>query len=600
MEPQSAKKTRLSDEDIDAIKRSNPLLQTVEQHVTLRRSGASYKGLCPFHDERTPSFYVNPATETWHCFGCQMHGDVIDFIREIEGGDFRYAANLLADQSGIVIKGVDDSDADEQARRKRTRIYEANEAASQFFTDLLLNDPDAQAARDLLSARNFTAEHATTYGCGYAPRRGPNLTDFLRDNGFETDEIIAAGLARAAQSNGRVYDVFQGRLVWTIRSEFDKAIGFGARRLYDDDWQNGKFINTSETLVYRKTDVLYGFDRARKAAVKARHIYVVEGYADVMAAHIAGATNTVATCGTAFTKEHLRTLRRTVGDHGEITFGLDDDAAGRKASMAVYDMAHTSVRRLTTLGGDFGGKDPDEVRTHHGDQALLALFANRKPLLQSVIRATIAAVTINTPEDKAIALDQAVPLLANVTDPVILGEYTQLIANLVGVKPADVAARRNGTPQPESADAQAIPADELLGRTERAEQQLLRIFIQNEITTRSFHDTCRVLLVTPVHQAISNAIRAALNENPERLWFERIKKHIDEDAYSTLITYATLGSPTSDDAMFDYVRQLIDQLRDGHVEETIDEITEQISAAGSEQERIDALADLIELSRNRT
>lgn len=599
MSTQPPKATRLSDADIDAIKRANPLLNTVEQHVTLRRSGSTYKGLCPFHDERTPSFHVNPATETWRCFGCQLHGDVIDFIREIEGGNFRYAATLLAQQSGVTIEGADDSDDDEQARRLRARIYEANEAASAFYTSTLLNDPDAQTARTFLAERKFTAEHATEYACGYAPRRGQTLNAFLRDNGFSTDEIVTAGLARIAKDSDRLYDVFQGRLIWTIRSEFDKVIGFGARRLYDDDWQQGKFINTSETPVYKKSDVLYGFERARKTAVKNRHIYVVEGYADVMAAQIAGVANTVATCGTAFTREHLRTLRRTVGEHGEITFGLDDDAAGRKASMSVYDLAHTSVRRLTTLGGDFGGKDPDDVRKHHGDEALRTLFANRKPLLQSVITATIAAVDIHTPEDKAIALDQAAPLLAHVSDPVVRSEYVTQVANLVGVKPADVTARLNDTTPTAPEPATPTGVDDNLDRVERCEQQLLRIFVQSEIAARALHDECRILLVTPHHQALSQAIHQALKDNPERLWFERIKKHVHEDAYSTLITYATLGSPSSDDVMFDYARQLIDQLRQGHVEETTHELVTQLAAtSSSEEERIDTLIDLIELARN--
>lgn len=589
---------RLSDEDIDAIKRANHVLDVIEQHVTLRRSGSTYKGLCPFHDERTPSFHVNPANETWRCYGCQMSGDVIDFIKEVEGGDFRYAASLLAERSGITLKGVDDAEDDERERKLRARLYEANAAASDYFTHLLLNDPDARTAREFLRERKFTSEHATTFQCGYSPRKSPALHTVLTDNGFTIDELISAGLARRAES-GRVYDVFQGRLMWTIHSEFDKPIGFGARRLYDDDWNQGKFINTSETPLYKKSEVLYGFDRARRDAVKKRHIYVVEGYADVMAAQVAGALNVVATCGTSFTKEHLRILRRTVGDTGEITFGLDDDAAGRKASMTVYGMASTSVRRLTTLGGDFGGKDPDDVRRHHGDDALLRLLANRKPLLESVLRATIADVDIDTPEDKAYALDQVVPLLADITDTVIVTDYAEKAATLIGVKPADVTARLRQHHQGDTAPAQIAAETDAPSapRVERVEREILRVYIQNENTARLLDDTTRPLFITPVHRALCDAIRAATRANPERLWFERIKTHLPFAHMSLLLDLATQGSPVNDDAAVEYTLQLVEQLRTEHVHDTASDLANQIGEAQTEDDRIAALSDLIELAR---
>lgn len=580
----------LSDTDLDSIKAANPILPLVEQHVTLKKSGRSYKGLCPFHTERTPSFYVNPDVGTFKCFGCDAGGDVIDFVRRIEGGDsFRFAAQFLADRAGITIQGISDQDAEE--RSIRARVLEANEAASLFFNTELFTSAEAETARAFLVERNFDPDHATQFGCGYAPRSGTALVSFLTDNGFTPEEIETAGLARRTHQ-GSLRDFFQGRLLWTIRSEFDKALGFGARRIYDNDRIEAKFINTPETPVYKKTEVLYGYNLARKHIVKEGHAYIVEGYADVMACHAAGVNTAVASCGTSFTKDHLRTLRRSVGEAGELTFGLDDDNAGRKASLAVYDMAHSTVRRLTTLG-TLGGKDPEEVRRNHGDAALARLVTQRTPLIQSVILATLTDVPLDSPEDKVVAIGQVAPLLGHVTDPLVQSEYATKVAQRIGVAQADVLSRipgssiRQGDLLEEAAAATRVPL------AVRVEQDVLRVLAQDKAAAQTYYKVCADLFRTSAGKQIAQGIGVALQAPSALAWFEKVSVEVSDVARPMLFGLVTEGLPVDPKRLPDYAAQVVARLREANEAQAATMLRSRIEQTQDTAEKDAALAALI-------
>lgn len=552
---------RISADEIQRIKESNPLRDVVEQHVTLRGTGRSLKGLCPFHDERTPSFTVNEHTNTWKCFGCGEGGDVIQFVMQIEGGqDFRYAAQLLAERSHITLQGVDaDDDTDRKQREQRSAIYDVNAAAADFYTSCLLNDTEARPARAFLSERHFTAEHAKQFGCGYAPKSGQALVTFLSENGFDLEIAEAAGLVTRSQY-GKTYDRFQGRPTWAIRNEFDKVVGFGARRLFDDDRVPGKFINTSETPVYKKSEVLYGYDMARTSIVKQRHVIVVEGYADVMACHVAGVTNAVATCGTAFTKEHLRILRRSVGDAGEITFGFDSDKAGRKATLSVYEISQGSVRSVTAFE-ESNGKDPELVRRIEGDEAVRSLVSRRVPLLTRVLDATIDEHPVESPDDKAYAASAAAALLTHVHDPIARNVYAEHVARRLGVRPGDVTSliapdREQAPVSRERASIEHLPTQA------RAEQNLLRVFILDEPTARHLFWDNRHIFVTSAGRAIARGVEAAFTAEPVLPWLDRVRSYIASEADPLLLTLATEGLPVSEKSLFGYTRGLIDQVQE--------------------------------------
>jgi DNA primase len=428
---------RYSAADITAVREGADIGQVIGDVVHLVPAGGGrLKGLCVFHDERSPSLQVNPSDGFFHCFGCQVGGDAIRFMRDHHGLSFSEALETLADRFNIHIEPTEDNTHDVEVASPTTRIYAANLKAAEFFKDTLLSGNDPLGI-EFVRARQFDpVAAAQDFGVGYAPQSGRALAPFLMKNGFSEEEIIDAGLV--SKHNGTLYDVFQGRPTWAIRDALGRVVGFGARKIRDDDRREGKFVNTSETPVYKKSKVLYGLDMARKAIAKSKQAVVVEGYADVMSMHMAGITNTVATCGTALTEDHLLALRRLVGDDGEIVFAFDGDAAGQKAALKAYATGKKTLRRLSVLDIE-GGKDPDELRKAEGLEALEGLLQRRRPLIEAVIRATVAATPLNSPEDRVTALDRVGEQMADVLDPILRGQYAPLVAELLSLPLPDVS-----------------------------------------------------------------------------------------------------------------------------------------------------------------
>lgn len=431
---------RYPQKDIEAVRERSRIVEIIESVTPLRNAGGGrLKGLCLFHDERTPSMTVNPSDNHFHCFGCGEGGDVIHLVQLLYGHGFPEAIEFLAAQFNITVEASSDSGGEIVSRP--TRIYEANARAYQYFRDALLSGRD-QAGRDFLQDRQWDLTTSVErFSMGYAPNTRDGLVKHLLALKFTKDEILDAGLAHR-KDNGPMYDVFQGRPLWAIRDSFGHYIGFGARKIRDDDRRDGKFVNTSETPVYKKSKVLYGIDLARRSMAKLKQAIVVEGYADVMAMHLAGVENVVATCGTSLTEDHLSILRRIVGEDGEIIFCFDGDKAGRTAAMRAYSIGKGAVRRMSVLQIE-GGLDPDSMRVQHGLESLPALLDGRRPLIESVIKATISESPMSSPEDRVIALDKVAEQMSGVLDPILRGQYAPMAADLLGLPLREVAKKLN-------------------------------------------------------------------------------------------------------------------------------------------------------------
>lgn len=489
---------RYSAADIASVREGADIGLVIGDSVQLVSAGGGrLKGLCVFHDERSPSLQVNPADGFYHCFGCQVGGDAIRFMRDFHGLSFSEALETLADRFNIHIEPTEDNSHDVEVASPTTRIYAANLKAAEFFKEALLHGDDP-AGVEFVRARQFDPEAAARdFGVGYAPQSGRALAPFLIKNGFTTQEIIDAGLVLQSKSGGNsLYDVFQGRPTWAIRDALGRVVGFGARKIREDDRREGKFVNTSETPVYKKSKVLYGLDMARKAISKQKQAVVVEGYADVMSMHMAGITNTVATCGTALTEDHLLALRRLVGDDGEIVFAFDGDAAGQKAALKAYATGKKTLRRLSVLDIE-GGRDPDELRKAEGLEALEGLLQRRRPLIEAVIRATIASAPLESPEDRVTALDRVGEQMADVLDPILRSQYAPLVSELLGLSLRDVSRVLN-------VESQAIQyqPSKRVGPARSFERDALQLVAQHPNLSASAQLLDETLFVSPYAQAL--------------------------------------------------------------------------------------------------
>jgi DNA primase len=444
---------RIPDRDISAIRERVRIEDVVGDYVQLRRAGAdSLKGLCPFHDEKSPSFHVRPNHGHFHCFGCGEGGDVYAFVQKIEHVTFVEAVELLADRVGYTVTYMGASATNVQRDRgSRSRLLAANAAAQEFYAAALQSE-EAAPARQYLFDRNFDMAAAAHFGCGFAPSGWDSLTKHLLRKGFEFKELEAAGLSREGRRGPM--DRFHRRLLWPIRASGSEVIGFGARRIFDDDTMEAKYINTPETVLYKKSSVLFGLDLAKRDIAKGHQAVVVEGYTDVMAMHLAGVTTAVASCGTAFGDEHLAMLRRLMMDdnffRGELIYVFDGDAAGRAAAVkALEGEQNLAGQSFVAVADD--GMDPCDLRLKSGDGALRDLVARRTPLFEFAIRTALAEHDLDSAEGRVSALRRCVPMVARIKDSMLRDEYARRLAGWVGW--ADVAqvigrvreeAQRNG------------------------------------------------------------------------------------------------------------------------------------------------------------
>jgi DNA primase len=470
---------RIRDTDVSYVRDHSPIDEVVSDYVQLKSAGGGQKkGLCPFHDEKSPSFHVTPARGYFHCFGCQEGGDVIAFVMKIDHLSFTETIERLASRIGYQLTYEQSSGGPKAPTVQRSRLLEANNQASIFYQEQL-QLPTASHARELLIKRGFDKTASQSFEIGYAPDQWDALSKFLLGKGFSAEELLLAGLTKEG-TKGAI-DRFRNRLIWPIRDISGDLVGFGARKLASDEEDTGpKYLNTPETSIYKKSQVLYGLDKAKKEIAKKRQVVIVEGYTDVMAAHLAGIPTAVATCGTAFGDEHIRILRRLLMDddafRGEVIFTFDGDAAGQKAALRAFGDDQKFVTQ-TFVAVEPSGLDPSDLRQEMGDAALRDLIARRVPLFEFAIKSSIKQFDLGNADGRVQALNAAAPLIGRIRDTSLRPEYARSLAGWLGMEVEVVmaAVKKNTSTKSTSVDAA------LAGEQWRPDPSEPRLILEREV-----------------------------------------------------------------------------------------------------------------------
>ena len=554
---------RIRREDIDAVRERIKIEDVVGEHVTLKPGGVgSLKGLCPFHDERTPSFHVRPQVGLWHCFGCGEGGDVFSFLQKVDHQSFTEVVERLAAQAGVTVRYEDGVGPRPQDVGRRQRLLDAHAVAAEFFAEQLAS-PSARVAREFLAARGFDRAAAEHFGVGFAPSGWDSLVGHLRGRGFRDDELVTGGLAR--RGNRGAYDSFRGRLVWPIRDVTGTVIGFGARRLLDDD-SGPKYLNTPETPIYHKSQVLYGLDLAKREIARRQQVVVVEGYTDVMACHLAGVPTAVATCGTAFGADHIKIVRRLLADddarHGEVVFTFDGDEAGQKAALKAFAEDQKFVAQTyVAVGPD--GMDPCDLRLARGDDAVAELVRSRQPLFEFAIRSSLRRFDLDTAEGRVQALRAAAPVVAGIRDPSLRPEYARMLAGWlgmdvepvrravasagrqVGTAPGRPTGARDGSAEPPVTPS--LPRPDLRDPVVRAERQLLQAVLQYpDQVPATFDELGADAFAAPAHRAVHDVVRALGGVGAAVPgWAEKVRENAPESVRTLVQELAVAELPVT-------------------------------------------------------
>lgn len=556
---------RIKDSDKEELKARINIADVVGDYVALKPAGGgSYKGLCPFHDEKSPSMTVTPSKGMYHCFGCGVGGDVFNFLGSIEKLTFYEAVEKLAARIGFPLTYEEGASKE---NGQRARVLEANALAAAFFAEALATE-DAAPGREFLQQRGFSSQAAEHFGIGWAPKGWNHLTDHLKAKGFTDQELIVAGLSSAGDRGS--YDKFRGRVIWPIRDATNQVIGFGARKIFEDD-KGPKYLNTSDTPVYRKSQVLYGIDLAKKDISKKQQVVVVEGYTDVMACHLAGITTAVATCGTAFGEDHIRILNRMLGNDpatpAQVIFNFDPDEAGQKAAMRAFaDSSKFNAQTFVAIGPD--GLDPSDLRQQRGDEAVVAMIEAKRPLLEFAIDRSVSKFDLNSREGQVSATRAGAVVLAGILDPIQRSVYEKYLAELTSVDRSAIASlvaeaqkkNRNtkvatmaldppeDEPEPE-VKAGFEPVD-LRDPTNRRERWLLEVvaqmpqFVDSVTRNRIF----RIYFSASRHVAIAKAMQEELANGAEGL-IDRVAAKLAEqpELNETFREIAMQRLPVADD-----------------------------------------------------
>jgi DNA primase len=590
-------------EDIDEVRQRTDIKEVVDGYVTLKGAGlGTFKGLCPFHDERSPSFTVRPQVGRYHCFGCGEDGDVIAFVQKQDHTSFQEAVEKLAARIGYELRYEDGGTGPNREEvGKRQRLLDAHKIADEFFRAQLLT-PGAAEGRSFLHGRGFDRAAAEQFGVGYAPQGWDALLKHLRGRGFTDAELKLTGMFSAGGPGNqqRIYDRFRGRLIWPIRDIAGDTIGFGARKLYEDD-QGPKYLNTPETTLYKKSQVLYGIDLAKRNIAKDRQLVVVEGYTDVMACHLAGIPTAVATCGTAFGTEHIKIARRLLSDDGtggEVIFTFDGDAAGQKAALRAFEEDQRFTAQ-TYVAVEPTGSDPCDLRQSKGDEAVHALVQSRRPLFEFAIRTTLKQFNLDTVEGRVQGLKASVPVVAAIRDASTRTGYCQALTGWLGmpdpnevlrmvnaaVKRGDQAPAqgRSATPggqspavssQPGGPGVAQGPASGAVPSFHRPdprdpvasmERQALEVALQEPalLDDGIWERFSAARFATPAFQAIHDAMRASgrsLTGDPVR-WVEQIMHEVPEPLRPLVSELAVVPLPASTaEAVQKYCRDILARL----------------------------------------
>jgi DNA primase len=553
---------KISARDIEEVKARVNIADVVGGYVALKPASAgSLKGLCPFHQEKSPSFNVRPLQGFYHCFGCGAGGDVYKFLQEMESLSFYEAVENLAGKVGFTLTYEAGAKGPDQGQK--ARIFEANQLAAKYFQDQLMTDA-AIPGRDFLKSRGFDKQAAELFGVGFAPKGWNNLTDHLKAAGFTEEELITASLSSKGERG--LYDKFRGRLIWPIRDTSNQVIGFGARKLFDDD-QGPKYLNTSETPVYHKSAVLYGIDLAKKDISKSQKVVVVEGYTDVMACHLAGVTTAVATCGTAFGDEHIRILNRmlaaNVDSPAEVIFTFDPDEAGQKAAMRAFaDADKFHANSFIAVGPD--GLDPSDLRVQKGDEAVVLMIENKKPIYEFAIKQKMKNFNLESVEGRVGAARASAAVIATIRDSALrsvyirelanwvnldLSEVTNLVDRAIKEKVVQAVAPLRQDPVPEAEVETSFQAPDLKDPVVRFERQLLEVLTQqpSRVSKEVMAELLASDFLAGAHAAIASGLAKSLEAKDGTNWLATIAENVDPALHGTLRSLAATELPAGND-----------------------------------------------------
>ncbi|NWF30021.1 DNA primase [Streptomyces sp. PKU-EA00015] len=613
---------RINDDDVKAVRDAVPIDAVVSEYLQLRNAGGgNLKGLCPFHDEKSPSFQVSPSKGLFYCFGCQEGGDTLDFVMKIDHLSFSETVERLAAQAGITLRYEEGGYNPTHQRGERIRLVEAHKIAAEFYVEQL-DGPEAEIGRKFLGERGFDQAAAQHFGVGYSPAGWDHLTRYLRGKGFSDKELVLSGLSQDGR-RGPI-DRFRGRLMWPIRDITGEVVGFGARKLRDDD--NGpKYLNTPETAIYKKSHVLYGIDLAKKEIARTSRAVVVEGYTDVMACHLAGVTTAIATCGTAFGGDHIKILRRLLMDNAtaEVIFTFDGDAAGQKAALRAFEDDQKFAAE-TSIAITPGGMDPCELRLAEGDASVQKLVESRTPLFEFAIRQMVARHNLETPAGRAAALDEAAPVVAGIKNIAIQHESAVQLAGMLGILDTQFVVKRvaqlarwarerggrGGPERPGAArsqqQAQAAPAPQyvsgpalnLRSPAHRTERELLKLALQYPALVSPAFDAYGVDEFTAppyaaVRQTIEDAGGAEQGAGDTPGYLARVRDAAPNDTVRALVTELAVEAVhgrTVDEA---YAGEQLVQVRLRAVDRRIRDIQGTMARLGSnaDPERYAAVAN---------
>lgn len=556
---------RIREDDVSHIRHASRIDDVVGDYVQLKNAGGGQKkGLCPFHDEKSPSFHVTPSKGFYHCFGCQTGGDVISFVMKIEHMSFTEAVERLADRMNYQLTYEEGPTRTGGSDRKR--LLEANRLAALFYQEQLQQPGPAQVGREFLQSRGFDKGAAAKFGVGYAPDEWDALAKHLKGRGFTDSELESAGLTKAGQ-RGHI-DRFRNRLVWPIHEISGDVVGFGARRLSESD-TGPKYLNTPETPIYKKSALLYGLEIAKKEIAKKRQVVVVEGYTDVMAAHLAGIDTAVATCGTAFGDEHIRILRRLLMDddafRGEVIFTFDGDAAGQKAALRAFDDDQKFVSQ-TFVAVEERGLDPCDLRIKDGDGAVRDLIARRIPLFEFAIKSKLKLFNLTTAEGRVSALKECAPLVMKIRDKALRPEYVRALAGWIGI---DIELVREAVGRNSRASGAATRAPiEKSSPTYLLEREVLKSILQFSELAQKWSELSAEDFSDEAHQSIF----ALLANNPESL--NHLSRLIEksEPEIAALITELTVEPLRSAEPTESFISSLIARMREVSVTRKIAEL----------------------------
>jgi DNA primase len=586
--------SRFTNESIERVREAADFAEVVSAYTDLRRAGERYTGLCPFHEERTPSFSVNSQDKVYYCFGCEAKGDLFTFVEEKEGLDFPSAVEALADRYGVELERESEDPRAEEMRRRRARLGEALERTATYYTSVLWQSDEARKAREYLEGRGLGEEVLREFGVGYGPSAWDTVVKRGQQAGYSMQELGAAGLVQKGQKGG-LYDRFRSRIMFPVRDSRGRVQGFGARALRPD--QKPKYLNSPEGELYRKKRTLYGIDVARPAIAKAGRAVVVEGYTDVLAAHQAGIKETVAVMGTAITPEQVQLL---AAHAEEVVLALDADRAGREAMLRAQRVASGKRVRLRVAAMEAGRDPADMLAGATSEPGAATAFrglieaADDLPVFHA--HTLLDAADLASPTGRDRALDELVPVLAAMPDSITREDLMREVADRLSADPSLVGRKVAGGGQPERprlrpvdgakaaapAEKSSDPAPERrpLSSREQRERALLQMCIAMPSEGREFLEK-----LTPAHLSSPLMLRT-------RDWLEA---HLDDP---------TANLPREDEDLTLMVTGLAARSdREPASHEAMDMNFQQLELAKLEHEIEDASRDggsvLVDLQRRR-